>query len=197
MRYITKAEFSELAGVTTAAIAKACRLPKGSLCDALTRTGKIDRSHSKARAYVAKHSGEMVPKDSPAPIEGPERSQDVLDWTLRQIASYFGNSKQFGDWVTNRGKLAKLREVEIKNQRALGKLVSRETVRSFIFEPISGVHKKILTDGAKSIAAEALIMAQAGEDQFQIQKAVTDILSSFLVPARDQMARSLEKMGEK
>ena len=77
-----------------------------------------------------------------------------------------------------------IEERRIKSSKAKGELVHRDLIKKGIIDPIDTAYRKMLTDGAKTIARRAAV----GD----LEKFVADQIASFIKPAKASMKRALE-----
>ncbi len=209
-KLISKAEFSRIAGVSGAAVTKACnKFLKPAM------VGKrIDAGHTLSLEYLKK-KGRSLPDDKAKPayvrgaaaaketkkreaakddqiLEFPADIQSFADMTLRELIDRFGTDARFVDWLSATQKIEAINEKRLKNAATEGELVSRELIRVGIIEPIDACHIKLLTDGAKTIARRATAMHSAEKPLEDIEKFVKDQITSFIRPVKAKVARALK-----
>ena len=197
-----------MAGVSPAAVTKACKNALAPAC-----SGKrIDLDHPAAAEYLkgrapaptakkvvsgtaAANLTKKTDRTKPGgddPLQAvPEDIREFADWSLRDLAERFGTDTAFVDWLKATKSLEDIQEKRIKNAVAEGALVSRELIKNGVLDPINEAHKKMLTDGAKTIALRASTMSEAGEPLIEIEKLVKDQLGSFLRPMKARINRSM------
>lgn len=124
----------------------------------------------------------------------PENIRAFLDFTLAQLIRMYGTDVAFLDWLKATKTIEEIQERQIRNAESRGELVRRDLVKVAIIDPFDEAHRRMLGDGAKTIARRAATMAQAGRDVEEIEKLVRDQLSSFITPAKDKIVKSLKAM---
>jgi len=206
---ISKAEFARRAGVSSAAITKAC----GKSLTAAVVGKRIDAGHPAALAYLDAQipqvdvvvNGRTVKprgwaarndkkKQEPAPdiLEVPADIQAFADKTLRELVERFGTDTRFLDWLKATKEIELINEKRIKNAQSKGELVSRELVKLAVIDPINAAHLKMLTDGAKTITRRVTAMHDANRDIGDIEKFVSDQIASFIKPVKAKVIRALK-----
>ena len=219
-RLIKKTEFAEEAGVSRAAVTKAC---DKALAAAVV--GKlIDIDHPDAVAYIKSkqvkktpppakkpRKAAATPKKKPAktvaaseppepPAEENERShfsedddlKNVLHLTLGEILERHGTSGQFKTFVDAKKTIIDVQTRVVKLAQLEGTLVSRSLVKVGVIDPIDAAHRKLLTDGAKTIARRVTAMTSGGRPLEDCEAFVKDQMSSFIRPMKAKIARSLK-----
>ena len=216
-RLIKKTELAEQAGVSRAAVTKACA---GALAAAVV--GKlIDIDHPDAIAYIRSkqvkktstptkkpRKAAAAPKKRPvktvaapepheAPDEGSHFSEDdeikdVLHLTLGEIVERHGTSGQFKTWVDAKKIIVDIQTRIVKLAQLEGTLVSRDLMKVGVIDPIDAAHRKLLTDGAKTIARRLTAMNSGGRSLEDCEAFVKDQMSSFIRPMKAKVARSLK-----
>ena len=212
-RLIKKIEFAEQAGVSRAAVTKACDAAlKAAVVGKL-----IDVDHPDAVAYIKskrdkktkppakkprKAAAKPKPKTvaAPEPPEDDERShfsedddiRDVLHLTLGQIVERHGTSTQFKAWIDAKKTIVDVQTKVVKLAVLEGTLVSRGIVKVGVIDPIDAAHRKLLTDGAKTIARRVTAMNSGGRPLEDCEDFVKDQISSFIRPMKAKIKRSLK-----
>jgi hypothetical protein len=215
-RLISQAEFSRIAGVTEAAITKAC---KNQLAPA--RDGRrIDLDHPAARKYL-KSKGVTPPKPTPAPKiderrdvaaapRAPAPTSDpaakrgvqviehvvddvsvIADMTIREVVRKFGSSTKFDDWLASLKRIEDIREKRIRNEEAEGRLIPREPVKTHVFGAIDAVNRRLLGDASKTIARRVYAHAKSGQPLEDAERIVRDLIGETLDKVKTQAARVL------
>lgn len=216
-RLETRSALARLAGVSPAAITKAC---KGQLAGACTGK-RIDLDHASVQEYLAKKGVTSTPppvaparrretppaprpgktkkrgRPSPAPKPSVDRSADdedpesFLDMTLRDLTERFGTETAFKDWLDARKKIADIREKDLKNDETDGRLIPRDLVRTHLFGAIEAGNRRLLGDSPKTIARRIYALAKSGAPVEEAESVVREIVSSQLKPVSDTAARVL------
>lgn len=235
---LTKSDFAKLAGVTAAAITKACK-PGNGLAKATVGGGvrmRVDPNHPAAVAYlddriqkgpritVSVNGGEDIPYDEyleqaegtlkPTgagaakesrkrvsqynidPADVPDNMQDFADMTIRDVVFKFGTDYRMVDYLRALKEIETIDANRVKNAKARGELVHRDLITRGVLDPIDSAHRKMLTDGAKTIARRAVAMIGAGRDADELEKFIAEQLSSFIRPAKAIIKRALENVDD-
>ena len=137
-----------------------------------------------------KSSPQKKPQDEII-LDIPEDIQAFADMTLRELIEKFGTVTHFNDWLKATNEIEKINERRIKNAASEGELVSRELMKVGVIDPFNAAHRRMLTDGAKTIAVRASAMAKAGRSVEDVEKFVADQISSFIKPVKSRVARAL------
>ncbi len=216
-RLISRADFSKQAGVSRPAVTKACA---GALKAAVV--GKsIDIDHPDAVAYIKSKHGKKTkppakkprkaaakPKKKPVktvtasepPEEDDERShfsedddiRDVLHLTLGEIVQRHGTCTQFKAWIDAKKTIVDVQTRVVKLAVLEKTLVSRDLIKVGVIDPIDAAHRKLLTDGAKTIARRVTAMNSGGRPLEDCEDFVKDQIASFIRPMKAKVARSLK-----
>ena len=213
-RLIKKTEFAEQAGVSRAAVTKACA---GALV--ATVVGKlIDVDHPDAVDYIKSKQVKKTktpakkprkPKKKPVKTvtapEPPEEEEDegshfseddeikdVLHLTIAEIVERHGTSSQFKTWIDAKKTIVDIQTRIVKLAQLEGTLVSRDLMKVGVIDPIDAAHRKLLTDGAKTIARRVTAMNSGGRPLEDCEDFVKDQIASFIRPMKAKVARSLK-----
>lgn len=207
-RLIKKTEFAEQASVSRAAVTKAC---DKALAAAVV--GKlIDIDHPDAIAYIRAKQVKKTPIPTKKPrtvktVVAPEPPdeddggshfsedddlRDVLHLTLGEILERHGTSGQFKTFVDAKKTIIDVQTKVVKLAQLEGTLVSRSLVKVGVIDPIDAAHRKLLTDGAKTIARRVTAMTSGGRSLEDCEAFVKDQMSSFIRPMKAKIARSLK-----
>lgn len=221
---ISKSAFAKLAGVSPAAVTKACR---SILADAVDGK-RIDAAHPDAVAYIAskaqqvKKNGQVKKKSEVKKTphvrghsaknetkkqaaldelaegrvlhEIPENISAFADMSLRELILRFGTDTAFNDWLKATKMIEDINEKRLKNAETKGELVSRHLVKIGIIDPIDSAHINLLTDGAKTITLRVIAMHNADASADDIETFVRDQIASFIRPVKDRVTRALKNV---
>lgn len=206
-RLIKKTEFAEEAGVSRAAVTKACA---GAL--KATVVGKlIDIDHPDAIAYIqSKRTKKIVAptkkaikprkakdtKKKPAaktvttpepPNEESHFSEDddikdVLHLTLAEIVERHGTSSQFRVWVDAKKAIVDVQTRVVKLAALQKTLIPRALVENHIFGAIETGNLRLLRDTSKAATRKLFTLAKAGgsldEGELLVRKLISDQLKN-------------------
>lgn len=202
---LSKASFAERAGMTRGAITKSCRT---ILKDAVNGD-RIDAAHPVAVAYLERPRtgkkpsvrGPVVAKEKRKPqipsdpteskLAVPEDIREFLDWTLGRVIEEFGTTQCFLDFLNAAQKLEMIHEKRLKNARVERELVNSQMVKECIIDVFEAAHMRLMTDGAKSIAAGAVSKHVSGGNAEEVERYVSDIISSHLQKLKINSMRAL------
>lgn len=208
-KLVSRAELARLAGVSAAAVTKACKGQLAAACEGK----RIDLEHEVVRRYldgkgVRSEVGApaldaptpATPEASSAPanryatsIEHLDQSDidGMEDLTLRDLTDRFGTVTAFKDWLDARKKLSDIREKDLKNAEAEGTLIQRSLVEHHVFGAIENANRQLLGDAPKTITRRLYAMAGSGAPLEEAERVVRDIVSSQLRPVKATAARVL------
>lgn len=214
---VTKAQFAIIANVSSAAITKACK-PGNGLHKATVGEGRkmrIDPNHPAAVTYLGdgkqkkpraednevqiKPRGAGAAKESRKgrssynidPADVPDNMQEFADMTIREVVVKFGTDYRMVDYLRALKEIEIIDANRVKNAKARGELVHRDLIVKGVLEPIDSAHRKMLTDGAKTIARRSVAMIGAGKDADELEKFIAEQITSFIRPAKAKMKRAL------
>ena len=136
------------------------------------------------------HGARKANKKAAAPsepefIEIPENIRDFSDMTLQELIYRFGTDERFVDWLRATKSIEDINSKRLANAKTMGELVSRDLVKVGIVEPVDAAHRKLLTDGAKTIARRVTAGHDAGRSVEELEYVVVDLISSFIKPMKE------------
>ena len=195
----TRAEFSKIAGVTKAAITKAC---KASLKDAICN-GKLDMDSEPIKKYLRKRNidpSSILSQPASEPIPGKKEKYKnpfglevdpkiLLNKTIVEICELFGTDDRFLKIVESTKKLTEIEKNRIANAKASGLLVAKDLVKVGIIDPLDSVFATMLTDTVKTMSLRAHTMAKSGSTSDEIKVMMVDQISSVIRPAKSKVKR--------
>lgn len=209
---ITKAELARKAGRTPSAVSMA--LKRTALSKALVGT-KIDVGHPEAvrfvqngqsenrEAYLREHGENPTPyAPTPEEIETtlamlPPEIRNLVHMSLNDLIEMFGTSKAMVDFLNAVKILENIHGKRLESAEKEGRLVSRDLVEKYVIGPIDNAHKRLLTDGARTISKQVHTMALAGRSAEDCEKYVNGRLTSFIKNAKAKSSKALEDAGKK
>jgi len=121
----------------------------------------------------------------------PEHIQEFADMSLRTLIQKFGTDLRFLDWLKSIKTIEEIEEKRIKNASASKELVSRKLIRVGILDPIEATHRKLLADGPKRIAARVKALTAAGAEVNEIEKFISEEITSFLQPMKSKVTKAM------
>lgn len=159
---------------------------------AADRIGLVPGSDKPRGQAAVKQAKKNAPPREPDNVaEVPENIEAFADMTLRQVVARYGSDAAFVDWLRATKLIEDIHEKRLKNAATSGSLISRTVVENGLIDTINTTHKKLLTDGSKSIAARCRSAALLGESESDIEQTVLDQISSFLRPCKAKLGRLL------
>jgi hypothetical protein len=173
MSLVSVSELARMVGVSRQAISwqiKAGKLP--------VTKGKINTDNPAVAEYIAS-------KSEPKTVAyKPDASFSVSD-----DDGINGMSKHY--WDTRRAA-ADARYKELKNATEEGRLVAREVMIRGVWNPLETFLVRILTDGAKTVAATIHPLVLAGATKEETEISVRKELESFVKPLKDTIKRAVK-----
>lgn len=124
-------------------------------------------------------------------VEIPPEIQAFADMPLRELVRRFGSDVRFLEWLKAVEKLEVIEARRLKNAETAGRLVARDLVVKAVIDPFTSAHLRLISDGAKTIAAGAASKARAGAELQELEVYVADVIGSFLKPVKAKVARGL------
>lgn len=207
-RLVNQSELSRIAGVSRMAISKAVR---GVLSGAL-QGNKLDLDHPSVVKYLDGKQQEKAEAKKPtkkpaakktAPAPAPKKAQKVIvpkappgstdfeEMTLKEIIGKFGTSYQFKDYLASWKTLADIRLKELQLKERNGQLIERDFVQSHVFALLDGMHKRLLMDTPKTIAAQVIAMTKSGANETEISRTVHDLISAQIISVQKKVRKNL------
>jgi len=130
----------------------------------------------------------------PEVVEIPPEIQAFADMPLRELVRRFGSDVRFLEWLKAVEKLEVIEARRLKNAETAGRLVARDLILKAVIDPIKSAHLRLLSDGAKNIAAGVQSKALAGATLPELEPYVADVVGSFLKPVQAKIARGLREL---
>lgn len=147
-------------------------------------------------AGAAKESRKKLSPYNIDPADVPDTMQEFADMTLREVVAKFGTDYRMVDYLRALKEIETIDERRIKSAKARGELVHRDLVVKGVLDPIDSAHRKMLTDGAKTIARRSVAMIGAGKDADELEKFIAEQITSFIKPAKAKIKRALENVDD-
>jgi hypothetical protein len=143
---------------------------------------------------IAKQKKKYLEGDVPGLFEIPKNIEDFADMSIRDLVAKFGTDIRFCDWLQATKLIEGINEKRLKNAATKGDLVSRKLVKDSVIIPVDSCHRRLLSDGARSLSIRVPAMHDAGEDSKKIEKYIHDQLTSFIRPMKTKIARALRNI---
>lgn len=205
---ISRADLARLAGVSRAAIGKACH---GRLSGAL-HGDRIDLTDRAVQSYLAEHGAtDAAPPEQPKPPErkpgapmpesAPELddvgySSELGDFTLHEIIQRFGTIRSYKDLLEANEKRERALKNHLDNEQRRGNLITRDLVQTHVVGLVDATNKRLLSDAAKTIASRLYAMAKGGTPIEDAERAVREIISTHVAPTKRKVVRTLREASE-
>lgn len=158
--------------------------------------GKIRPAHIRGHAAARETLKRSAPVLPPDEYEIPANIEAFADMTLREVISRYGTDVRFLDWLKATKEIEMINERRIKNAAAQGKLITRDLVERGVIDPFNSAHLRLMSDGAKSLAASAVTKHMAGAELIEIERHMADVIGSFLRPVKNKVAQALRTAPE-
>lgn len=126
-------------------------------------------------------------------IEPPEDIREFLDMPLREVVARFGTEARFVDWLKAAKEIEVIHERRIKNRLAEGESIPCDVVEIGVIDVFTKSHLRLLQDGAKNITKTAMSKMASNHTEKEIEKEVSEIMSSFLRPAQRKSVQTLQE----
>ena len=211
-RTISKAELARWAGVSRAAVTKAC---KGPLYDAADSKG-VDVSHPLVRQWLSSHGvtdlpgeepakpapakrrrskpqGKTPPPDTPKPPPPeptatiPYELRDLENLTVREVVMKFGSVDGFKRFVDSLKNIAEYKHRELRVRQQRGDLIEREKVAGLVFPLIDVAFSRLVSDVPESVSKMVVARCEAGGP---------DTTADVMQLIRDANSRVLKNMKQ-
>lgn len=216
---LSQAELARKVGVTRAAISAAVKV--GAI--PVTESGKIDPQDPMVVDYAEQHKTGQRARVRLEPTEKNKKAQkkrasrrqstaDVDSWTddgssevigklgrmsLDSISRVFGGPSELEVWLKSAKLKEDIRSSRIKNDVAEGELVSRELVATHVIGVVDEVFRRLLSDGAKSIAVQLYSFSESGIPIQKAEEEASSIMAKILERAKSRPLRVLTAKAAK
>lgn len=157
---------------------------------------QVENGPKLSGAAGAKESKKQLSLYNIDPADVPDNMQDFADMTIREVVTKFGTDYRMVDYLRALKEIETIDERRIKSAKMRGELVHRDLVFKGVLEPIDSAHRKMITDGAKTIARRSVAMVGAGKDADDLEKFIAEQISSFIKPAKARIKRALENVDD-
>jgi hypothetical protein len=164
-----------------------------------TETGAGGDPSENSRPVSGRAAARETKKNSGASLSDvtlPPEIKDLADWTLRDIIGQFGTDIAFLDFLRALKEIETIDEKRLKNAKAKGELVHRDLVKIGIIDPIDAAHRKILSDGTKTMAKRAMSMVLSGTTAQDLEAFFSEHLSSFIRPVKTKVHRAFKNVQQ-
>lgn len=184
-RLISRTDLARMAGVSQTAITKQC---KRTLAAALVGD-RIDLDHPAVQAYLAAHGrSDAAPpvttkpttRTARAPTTGAKRARAGTAAPPPPTTSPVDERRQELDGLEVANARARLRERELRNAEAEGRLIPKEPIRAHIFGAISTLYKRLLEDVPNTLASRLLSAGRSGATHEEGKAVVIEVLRGQL-----------------
>lgn len=129
------------------------------------------------------------------PLEGiPDDIRKLADWSLRDLVNRFGSDVRFGDWLKALKSIEEVHDKRLRNAEREGELVHRNVVKAGIIDTINTYHRRLLTDGAKTIGTRAHALVESGASAQELEELAADQIGSFIRPCKSKMERVMRNI---
>lgn len=209
-----------MAGVSPAAITKACKHELAPAC----RADRVDADHETARAYLERKGRSDGAPTAPAkPVEpapaaptaskkpggkraptptarGPKKRHpvtvetvDELERDLAPIVEKYGTIRDVRDQLLAIKEIQTIRGKRLQNDETEGRLVSWDLVTTSLLGLIDATFRRLLGDATKTISRELYAMHKADLPVEDAERKSREIISSHLSAVKANAARLLRK----
>ncbi len=212
MKLVTKSTLAKLQDVNKSTATRWCAGP----LEAAMVDDRVDLEHEAAKDFFRKRRAEQQAKDAAFRMPGagvadqlrgsfgatggpgPDPSSisfadfdDVYSMTVREVAERYGPIPLFIDYLKAYNLLQDARKKRIANDEKEGRLISRQTVEVAVLGQLEAFNRRLLSDAVETGTRLLFGHCNAG-DSIEVGRAtLSEILSSHLTPARDQIVQSL------
>lgn len=205
MHLVSRAEFASTAGVSGAAITKACRGGLGEACV----DDRINYEHPSALAYLEtkgldahaftdKHTvnTEQLEGLDPDPSTADVRDiTEYMDMTLREVLAKFGTVRMFKDWLEASLKIENVKAKQLDTEERQRKLMRRDYVQTYVLGAVDATLRRLLSDVPRTIASRIASAVKSGATLEENTATVRELLESQLAPMKAQAAKAVRKGG--
>ena len=204
-KLITQAELARRAGRSRAAVSKA--LLRSNL--QLAKVGnKIDASHPEAIKFVERgieadikknpHNHRDVVSPYTPTDEQIERTLSTLPADIRKLAhmplnqliEMFGTDKSMTEFLKAVKDIESIHKIRLETAEKESRLVTRRLV-GLVFDMYDTMFKRLLSDGARTIARKCYAMAHAGQSELDLEEYVIGRLSKFIKNTKAKATKAL------
>lgn len=188
-RWISRSEHARRLDITPAAVTKHAR----SAPDDSLRGDDIDADHPYWVDHAERKFRPRAKKPAPRKLERPE---DYLDLTIREIAERFETDPHapvaFREYVDIQKKLEDTRKTRLDNDETERELIRRQLVATHVFGAQEGLHRRLLGDAIRTMAARSSAAAKSGQDLHEIETMMREVVMRLLEPVRMRFEKILQ-----
>lgn len=117
----------------------------------------------------------------------------ALDMPLRDILSYFGDLDSFKTWIKQNREIELVHLKRLETAEKEGRLVSRELVEKVVISSVNVMHKRLLSEGAKTIVHRLWAMCQAGKDLVEGEEYFRGQITKYIAMLKKDMHEYSDK----
>jgi hypothetical protein len=219
---MTKTAFAEMANVSIAAIVRITK--HGNKLEVAMVKKRIDANHPAAQAYLnaplravgkvldaakaavtPNPSGQAALQKKKKMADNPDLDEKLLrslppdirelaHLPLLKLVDIFGTDVRFLDWLKAVEKVEAIATKRIANATTLKELVSVSLIKKGVIDPIDAIHRRLLTDGVRTITQRLFTKFQAGTSPEEAETFMKKEISIILAPVTDKVGKALEDM---
>jgi hypothetical protein len=119
----------------------------------------------------------------------------AMHMELRKIVEQWGSLPQFVDALDAVRRMTEIKEREIKIAKELGRLVSRELVRSAVFSHLEAMNRKMFGETALTAARRVHQIGRAGQPVEEAEALMRELFKQAIQPAKAGTTRALRALG--
>ncbi len=124
----------------------------------------------------------------------PENIREYADMTIRDVVYKFGTAPRFIDHLRAIKEIEAIEDKRLRNEERANKLVAKDAVDRLVVQPIVTMLTQLERDGVKTLAQEALAVANGGGDVVELEKSVAKVIASFVAPTKTKIVRGLKNV---
>lgn len=206
---VTQKEFAEMAGVSPPAISKLIRHGKIPVterkridieapeCVSYLKSKGVAADVESAPAATSKESQSKEPTTGRAAMMAKRRKSTGGAPSKKMVGKPGKPGVTKSDVMSRRDlemqKLAsEVQYRELKNAQMEGRLVAREVMIAGVWNPLETFLVRILSDGAKTMSKAIVPIVKSGGSREEVEVAIRQELTSFILPLKESIQRSLK-----
>jgi hypothetical protein len=113
--------------------------------------------------------------------------------TLDQVTMLIGQYDQAEEWLKSVKLKEDIRAARLKNEATEGSTISRELVETRVLGVVDEAFRRLLTDGAKTLASQVFAMAKSGQTVQEAEREISATIGKVLELAKTKPQRALKR----
>jgi hypothetical protein len=140
---------------------------------------------------IAARETDHASQHTPFALHEPPDVEGLYRLTFAEIVARFAHLEGFESWLDARKRAAEIRRLELGNARTEAQLIPRDFVTKHVLGHLEALHRKLLTDAARTIAGSVMSAVRAGDTVERVEQITRELIGLHLNQATSDVARAV------